>query len=440
MGPRSRLAALVLFGLAGVVGLVLLPAPLGRRPPPRVERVTHVRMTGRDGALPRVAVEPFATAGGGPDLSSLATLLGDVVRADLAFENVFDLQDGVASATGAPGADWTLSGRVSRDNGALHLEVRIHDAAGRLLVFGREFVGAVERSRFVAHVAANAILADQAGLQGLAHTRLAFVSDRAGTFHEPTGSFRHVKEIYVADYDGANETRVTFDGDLDLFPSWSPDARSLAYTSFRRGYQDLFITRLEDRRLDGPTAGRGKNWLPAWSPDGTTIAFTSNREGNEEIYVMNVDGSDTRRLTRHWAIDTSPAWSPDGRRIAFTSNRTGSPQIWVMEAGGANPHAVTSEKYCDRPSWSPGPADEIVYVSKTRTGFDIKVVDLATLAVRQLTFGPQNESPTFSPTGRHIAFTSTRSGSQQIWTMTRLGEDLRQVTHVGNNSTASWSR
>jgi TolB protein len=57
-----------------------------------------------------------------------------------------------------------------------------------------------------------------------------------------------------------------------------------------------------------------------------------------------------------------------------------------------------------------------------------------------LTFGRQNESPAFSPNGRHIAFTSTRSGTQQIWTMTRTGTGLRQVTRDGNNSMPAWSR
>ena len=112
-----------------------------------------------------------------------------------------------------------------------------------------------------------------------------------------------------------------------------------------------------------------------------------------------------------------------------------------MDADGSNPQPLTSERYCDRPSWSPGPVDEIAYVSQTQTGFDIKVIDTATRPrspadVRR----GQNESPAFSPNGRHIAFTSTRSGSQQIWTMTRMGTDLRQVTRAGNNSMPAWSR
>jgi TolB protein len=57
-----------------------------------------------------------------------------------------------------------------------------------------------------------------------------------------------------------------------------------------------------------------------------------------------------------------------------------------------------------------------------------------------LTYGEgSNESPAFSPNGRHIAFMSTRKGGSQIYTMTRDGRDVRQITTTGNNVTPSWS-
>jgi TolB protein len=437
---RRRLAALLLFALALLVSLVLIPGNSRRPPVVRKEREARIRIAPGAGVLPRVTLSPVAVRPADPGLGDAAATIGEVLRSDLAFEEAFDLLPAGGEAGEDAHADGELAAILRREGGMLRLEVRLHDSRTGQMAFGREYAGPETSPRAIAHMAADEILRDQAGIEGLAHSRLAFVSDRLGSFREPTGSVRRVKEIFVADYDGANERRVTVDGDLDMTPAWSPDGRSLAYTSFRRGFQDVFIMPLADLRPGTPAGARGQNRLPAWSPDGARIAFSSNRDGNEEIYVVNADGSNARRLTKHGGIDTAPTWSPGGTQIAFTSDRTGRPQIWVMDADGGNLRQLTNEKYCDRPSWSPGPANEIAYVSLTTTGYDIEVIDLAAGAVRQLTFGRQNESPAFSPNGRHIAFTATRSGGQQIWTMTRTGAGLRQVTHLGNNSMPAWSR
>jgi TolB protein len=155
---------------------------------------------------------------------------------------------------------------------------------------------------------------------------------------------------------------------------------------------------------------------------------------------MNVDGSNVRRLTNNPAADGSPTWSPSGTQIAFTSDRRGVPQIWIMGADGLGQQPLTSE-YSDRPTWSPAPYNEIAYASRTGPGQDIKVLDLATRQVRQLTFGEgTNESPAFAPNGRHLAFMSTRSGKSQIFTIARDGKDLKQVTRTGNNYQPDWSK
>ena len=102
---------------------------------------------------------------------------------------------------------------------------------------------------------------------------------------------------------------------------------------------------------------------------------------------------------------------------------------------------ITSESYADRPTWSPAPYNEIAYAARTGPGNDVKVIDLASGQVRQLTFGEgTNESPAFSPNGRHLAFMSTRSGKSQIFTIARDGKNLRQVTKVGNNYQPDWSK
>ena len=87
------------------------------------------------------------------------------------------------------------------------------------------------------------------------------------------------------------------------------------------------------------------------------------------------------------------------------------------------------------------PFNEIAYASRSGPGFDIKVLDLSTGQTKAITFGEgTNESPAFSPNGRHIVFTSTRSGKTQVFTMARDGKDVRQITKAGNNYEPDWSK
>ena len=155
---------------------------------------------------------------------------------------------------------------------------------------------------------------------------------------------------------------------------------------------------------------------------------------------MDRDGGGMRRLTNHPMIDTTPTWSPTGAQIAFTSDRSGSPAIYVMGADGLNMRRISQDSYCDRPTWSPAPFNELAFVCRSGGGYDIKIYEFATGDTRQITFGEgSSESPAYSPNGRHLAFTSTRGGRTQVYTVGRDGKGLRQVTKVGNNFTPDWS-
>ena len=123
------------------------------------------------------------------------------------------------------------------------------------------------------------------------------------------------------------------------------------------------------------------------------------------------------------------------------SDRTGAPQIYVIGVDGLGLKKITSEGYADRPTWSPAPFNEIAYASRSGPGFDIKVIDLSTGQVRQLTFGEgTNESPAYAANGRHLAFMSTRSGKAQVFTIARDGKNVKQITRAGNNYQPDWSK
>src|SRR6185295_2298339 len=128
-------------------------------------------------------------------------------------------------------ADGVVFATVQRTGNTFHVEFRLLNVRTRQLALGKQYDGIrVANPRAGAHAIADDIH-DQRGLRGVARTRLTFVSDRDNERMSDTVETRESKNIYVADYDGANTVRITTTpGQLNINPSWSPDGRSIAYT------------------------------------------------------------------------------------------------------------------------------------------------------------------------------------------------------------------
>ena len=446
------LAAVVAGGLQVSARQAPQPQQTPAQPPAQQPSAIELVITGEPGTPPRYAVPDFIALS--PEAADIARTLGQVLWDDLNFEREFYLlpRDTYASVPVARtpdqipfaswrelGADAVVFGTVQRTGENVLVQVRLFNVRSGQSVFSKEYSGSARNPRAYAHTISDEIHQQQRGLRGVARTKLAFVSDRNRERLIGTTENREVKEIYISDYDGANQQRITISRQLNLNPAWSADGRALAYTQHQPTPQ-ILLSFVYQGILQKPTRPPDSYFTPVFSPDGKRIAFASNRDGNNEIYVMNVDGSGLRRLTNHPAYEVAPAWNPAGTQIAFTSDRAGQPQIYLMNADGSDVRRLTMESYADRATWSPAPYNEIAFTARTPAGFDIKAHDLATGQTRQLTFGEgSNESPTYSPNGRHIAFTSTRAGRVQVFTMTRDGRDVRQITRDGVNQTPAWS-
>jgi len=438
---------------------VLTAGPGAQQPaqPPQQPTELSTTISGEGGSAPRLAVPEFIPLSSDAETVATAKTIGAVLWDDLNFEREFsfiprDVYSSIPKATSFAdvpfdrwremNADGLIVGTVQKVSAGFHVEMKLYNVRTKQVVYPRAYDNA-SNPRLIAHTISDEIHKSQRALNGVARTRLTFDSDRDGERMTGTVQERSIKEVYITDYDGERQTRVTVGKTLNIAPRWSPDGRSIAYTSYRRGGAHLFISNIFQGTLEEVTKGDrvGENWLPAWSPDGTKLAFSSTRDGNPEIYIVNRDGSGLRRLTNNPSIDITPTWSPSGTQIAFTSDRGGTPQIYVVGADGLNLSKKTSESYCDRPTWSPAPFNEIAFAARSGPGFDIRVLDLSTGVTKSLTFGEgTNESPAFSPNGRHLVFTSTRSGKTQVFTMARDGKNVRQITKAGNNYEPDWSK
>ncbi|MDX2064864.1 MAG: S41 family peptidase [Fimbriimonadaceae bacterium] len=99
----------------------------------------------------------------------------------------------------------------------------------------------------------------------------------------------------------------------------SPDGKRLAFTYFG----DIWVVSSAGGTAIPLTSNTELDENPVWSPDGRTIAFSSNRNGNNDIYLVSADGGTPRRLTWYSGNDVPSDWSPDGSKILFSGSRDG---------------------------------------------------------------------------------------------------------------------
>ncbi len=142
--------------------------------------------------------------------------------------------------------------------------------------------------------------------------------------------------------------QVTNSDGADFWPTFSPDASQLAFSSNRRGTFEIYVRSLApggtERQI---TTDRQESIQPDWSPDGQYLAYVPRLRGG--IAIIPVSGGAPRYLTDS---GDSPSWSPDGKTIAYrrysmnlnpaleTTGVAGS-TIWLLPLDGSAPRALT---------------------------------------------------------------------------------------------------
>jgi TolB protein len=159
-------------------------------------------------------------------------------------------------------------------------------------------------------------------------------------------------EIYVANADGKNIKRLTFNEAIDTSPSWSPTSREIAFVSDRSGSPQIYLMDAEGSNVRRVSFGGTYHDKPAWSPTGDRIVYVSRVENIFDLYILNLRTNQITKLTESNARNESPSWSPDGRHVVFTSNLDGSLQIYTIDYDATNLHRLTSRGANKLPDWS----------------------------------------------------------------------------------------
>jgi len=407
-----------------------------------------------DVSKPRLAVADFVPRE--DHTKPHSQLFTQVVRDDLQFSGIIELVSPSFYPTQVPSVPGELKNNTWTDasvnanlvafgnlteSSEVAIQAWLYDVKNPAsqAVIGKVYRGAPTDAqvRKFAHQFADEIISKlSGGLPGIASTQIAFVSSRTGT-----------KEIWVMDYDGANQHPVTSLHTISLTPRWSPDASRIAFTCFAPAHgvvsPQICMYSVDANKVVTFPRYRGTNSSPAWSPDGSHLMFSSSMLGNPELFLTDASGSTPKRLTFANGASTSPAWNPKtGQSVVFVSDRGGIPKLFMMNADGTNSAEIDlpDKGYLIDPSWAPN--GQILAFSWRRPegNYDIYVMDASTHQLVELTRdSARNERPSWAPDGRHIVFESTRGGSRQIWTMLADGSQARQLTTQGHNESPNWS-
>ena len=406
----------------------------------------------------RLAVPDFKPGNADPQSAALVKVFDDTLFYDLDHAGIFDMVSKSFMPTQVPGApsdvnltQWSSPppqasmlafGNLGATSTNLMVQGWLYDLKNTAnpQVLGKQYSGAAtpEGARTIAHKFADEIIFRLGGgINGIAETKIVFVSNRTGH-----------KEIWQMDYDGGNQHQLTHLGSYALSPRISPDGSRVAFSGMTKAGWEILMYSLDLGRLVHFPHFGGSNFTPAWSPDGTHLAFSSSRTGDPEIYVTDADGQGLKRLTVFAGPDVAPVWNPKtGGQIAWAerSQTTRLPQICIMEADGTNQQHVTDEGFAVSPSWSPN-GQFLAFSWMRRFGpgepgaQDIYVMDITTHTWAQLTHGEgRNDFPSWSPDSRHLIFQSSRSGKEEIWTMLADGTQQQQLTTSGGNYEPNWS-
>jgi len=241
----------------------------------------------------------------------------------------------------------------------------------------------------------------------------------------------------------------------------SPDGSTIAFDFLG----DIYLLPIEGGQATNISPGFHWDMQPRFSPDGRTIAFTSDRSSADNLWVMNVDGAHPRQITdEKFQLVNNPSWSPDGQYLAarkhFTTQRSlGAGEIWIYHIDGGSGVAAVErpnpkfQKELGEPVYSTDggtlyysrnvtTGDQFEYAQDSNTEtFRISRLILETGETHDVAGGPGGAvRPTVSPDGRYLGFVRRVRAQSRLFVKDLIsGEERMLVETLDQDMQESWA-
>lgn len=238
--------------------------------------------------------------------------------------------------------------------------------------------------------------------------------------------------------------RLTQGGFLNLYPTWSPDGKKLAYLSNKgKDYYQLtlYTTDVPEGKPKPITGGISSPF--SWSPDGNRLLYSKRKKHNRygsrlwDLYIYDLRNEKEKQIT-HGLRAKDPSWSPDGKSIVFVVNKDGTNNLAIANSDGSRVKYLTHNKDFTqyyRPQFSPQ-GDRILFAifqgqSSQGESRDIGIISADGTGFRYLVHSPSDDrDPCWAPDGKGIIFSSDRTGIFNLYHLSLNNGDLTKLTNL----------
>jgi serine/threonine-protein kinase len=143
-----------------------------------------------------------------------------------------------------------------------------------------------------------------------------------------------ISDIWIKRLDRGPSVKLTLEEKTDHYSAWTPDGKSVTFTSNAAGSFDLWTKRADgSRQAVLQLHDKRGAFSPRWSPDGKWLVFRTDRYQPGAADILGIrPGIDTVAvpLVATKFTENAPAISPDGRWLAYSSNESGQYDVYVV--------------------------------------------------------------------------------------------------------------